>query len=122
MSQIYKTKRKIKPYSNNIQSQISTETTKKNNADNIEKVTKTWKLILTGCSLVGAGFVAGVYIGNNNSRIEYQDTINEYRERIIELKKIHEQELHDYNHEIMELKDENNELRQQNREFKTKKK
>jgi len=121
MSKISKTKRKLKPQSN-IQSQRSTEILETNNADNIEKVTKTWKLILTGCSLVGAGFAAGVYIGNNNSRIEYQDTINEYRERIIELMKIHEQELHDYNHEISELKNENNELRQQNRELKIKKK
>lgn len=53
-----------------------------NTPDNIDKATKTWQLILAGCSLVGAGFAAGIYVGNNNSKIEYQDKINEYRERI----------------------------------------
>lgn len=44
-----------------------------NTPDNIDKATKTWQLILAGCSLVGAGFAAGIYVGNNNSKIEYQD-------------------------------------------------
>ena len=64
----------------------------------------------------------GIYVGNNNSRIRYQDKVNEYRERIIEIGKEHEKEIHEYNHEIFELADENNDLKQQIRQFKTKKK
>ncbi len=93
-----------------------------NTSNNIEKATKTWKLILVGYSLVGTGFGAGIYVGNNNSRIRYQDKVNEYRERIIEIGKEHEKEIHEYNHEIFELADENNDLKQQIRQFKTKKK
>ena len=36
--------------------------------------------------------------------------------------KEHEKEIHEYNHEIFELADENNDLKQQIRQFKTKKK
>lgn len=71
---------------------------------------------------MGAGFAGGIYVGNTNSRIEYQDKITQYRETIIEVEKIHEKEIHDFNHEIFELKGENNELRQVIQELKTKKK
>lgn len=91
-----------------------------NAPNNIEKATKTWQLILAGCSLVGAGFAAGIYIGNNNSQIEYQDKINEYRERIIEISKQHEKEIHDYNLEVSALTNEINDLKQQIRQLKAK--
>lgn len=90
-----------------------------NTPDNIEKATKTWQLILAGCSLVGAGFAAGIYVGNNNSKIEYQDKINEYRERIIEIGKQHEKEIHDYNLEVSALTNEVNDLKQQIRQSKS---
>lgn len=91
-----------------------------NTPNNIEKATKTWQLILAGCSLVGAGFAAGIYVGNNNSKIEYQDKINEYRERIIEIGKQHEKEIHDYNLEVSALTNEINDLKQQIRQLKAK--
>lgn len=91
-----------------------------NTPDNIDKATKTWQLILAGCSLVGAGFAAGIYVGNNNSKIEYQDKINEYRERIIEIGKQHEKEIHDYNLEVSALTNEVNDLKQQIRQSKSK--
>lgn len=87
--------------------------------DNIDKATKTWQLILAGCSLVGAGFAAGIYVCNNNSKIEYQDKINEYRERIIEIGKQHEKEIHDYNLEVSALTNEVNDLKQQIRQSKS---
>ena len=87
--------------------------------DNIDKATKTWQLILAGCSLVVAGFAAGIYVGNNNSKIEYQDKINEYRERIIEIGKQHEKEIHDYNLEVSALTNEVNDLKQQIRQSKS---
>lgn len=90
-----------------------------NTPDNIDKATKTWQLILAGCSLVGAGFAAGIYVGNNNSKIEYQDKINEYRERIIEIDKQHEKEIHDYNLEVSALTNEVNDLKQQIRQSKS---
>lgn len=90
-----------------------------NTPDNIDKSTKTWQLILAGCSLVGAGFAAGIYVGNNNSKIEYQDKINEYRERIIEIGKQHEKEIHDYNLEVSALTNEVNDLKQQIRQSKS---
>lgn len=90
-----------------------------NTPDNIEEATKTWQLILAGCSLVGAGFAAGIYVGNNNSKIEYQDKINEYRERIIEIGKQHEKEIHDYNLEVSALTNEVNDLKQQIRQSKS---
>lgn len=90
-----------------------------NTPDNIDKATKTWQLILAGCSLVGAGFAAGIYVGNNNSKIEYQDKINEYRERIIEIGKQHEKEIHDYNLEVSALTNEVNDLKQQIRQSKS---
>ena len=90
-----------------------------NTPDNIDKATKTWKLILAGCSLVGAGFAAGIYVGNNNSKIEYQDKINENRERIIEIGKQHEKEIHDYNLEVSALTNEVNDLKQQIRQSKS---
>lgn len=90
-----------------------------NTPDNIDKDTKTWQLILAGCSLVGAGFAAGIYVGNNNSKIEYQDKINEYRERIIEIGKQHEKEIHDYNLEVSALTNEVNDLKQQIRQSKS---
>ncbi|MDE7413147.1 MAG: hypothetical protein K2N05_05075 [Muribaculaceae bacterium] len=119
MSRTSKSKRKLR---SNIPLQTSGQIQQSNNTEKIEKVTKTWQLILAGCSLVGAGFAGGIYVGNNNSKIEYQDKINQYRERIIEVEKMHEKEIHDFNLEIFELKGENNELRQQVRELKTKKK
>lgn len=103
----------------------STQTQKTQNCtsnDNIEKATKTWKLVLAACSLIGAGFWAGLYVGYNNSKIESQDKINEYRERIIELGQEHEKKVHDYNREISELTDVNNDLRNQIRQLKSKKK
>ena len=118
MSRIPKSKRKQR---SNIPLRTSGQNQQTNNTDKIEKATKTWQLILAGCSLVGAGFAGGIYVGNNNSKIEYQDKITEYRERIIEIEKMHEKEIHDLNHEIFELKGENNELKQQIRELKIKK-
>lgn len=93
-----------------------------NMPNNIEKATKTWQLILAGCSLVGTGFAAGIYVGYNNSKIEYQDKINEYRERIIEIGKQHEKEIHNYNLEISTLTNEINDLKQQIRQLKAKEK
>ena len=78
-----------------------------------------YKRQLAGCSLVGAGFAAGIYVGNNNSKIEYQDKINEYRERIIEIGKQHEKEIHDYNLEVSALTNEVNDLKQQIRQSKS---
>ncbi len=89
---------------------------------NIEKATKTWKLVLTACSLVGMGFTAGIYLGYNNSKIEYQDKVNEYREHIIEMGREQEKEIHNYNHEISKLLDENNSLKHQIRQLKSKRK
>lgn len=103
----------------------STQTYKPHNDisnSNIEKTTRTWKLVLTACSLIGAGFVAGIYIGYNSSKIESQDKINEYRERIIEMGQEHEKDVHDYNREISRLTDENNDLKNQIRQLKSKKK
>jgi len=89
---------------------------------NIDKAYKTWQLLAVGCTLVTAGFGAGLYIGYNNSKIENQDKVNEYRERIIEIGKEHEKEIHDYIIEISKLTDENNDLKNQIRQLKPKKK
>ncbi len=61
-----------------------------------------------------------IYVGYNNSKIEYQDKINEYRERIIVIGKQHEKEIHDYNLEISTLTNEINDLKQQIRQLKEK--
>ena len=78
---------------------VITQTQNDTPNDKIEKATKTWKLVLVACSLIGTGFWAGLYVGYNNSKIESQDKINEYRERIIELGQEHEKKIHDYNRE-----------------------
>jgi len=114
-------KTKIKPTEKSVITQTQ-KTPNSTSNDNIEKATKTWKLVLAACSLIGTGFGAGLYMGYNNSKIENQDKINEYRERIIELGQEHEKRVHDYNREISELTDENNDLRNQIRQLKTKKK
>ena len=101
---------------------VITQTQNDTPNDKIEKATKTWKLVLVACSLIGTGFWAGLYVGYNNSKIESQDKINEYRERIIELGQEHEKKIHDYNREISELTDDNNDLRNLIRQLNSNKK
>ena len=87
---------------------------------NIEKTTNIWKLVKMACSFIAIGFGAGFYIGKTYTEIQKQDTITEYREQIIELNKIHEKEIHDFNAEFSELTEKNIELKYQLEELKIK--
>lgn len=77
--------------------------TNKNIKKNVlEKLSSTWGGLITGFTIFGIGFSAGMYISNVISEVDKMEITNKYQKEIIQIQSDYENKLHQLRQDLYE--------------------